>query len=112
MVGHFWQPGQHVLEISIGIDAASSATFENGVKDGSALSGLGLAYKEPVLFADGCGANGILNQVVIDLHPAVLQKDFQRLPLAQGVIHRDAHQALRQMPSGAFQAKETAPEPP
>ena len=45
----------------------------DGVNDGAEFTGVGLTDEQPVLLADGRGANGILDQVVIDLHATVLE---------------------------------------
>lgn len=52
-VGHVRQAGEHVAQVSKGIKAPAAAVFDEGVNDGAALSGVGLADEEPVLFADG-----------------------------------------------------------
>ena len=67
MVGHPGQPGQHVLEIGVGIEVPAAAGFNDGVNDGAAFSGISLAHKEPVLLADGRGPDGVFDQVVVDL---------------------------------------------
>ena len=35
-VGHRGEPGEHVAQVGVGIDAAAAATLDNGVKDGAA----------------------------------------------------------------------------
>ena len=50
-VSHGGKPGEHVTQVGMGIDAAVAATLDNGVKDGAALAGLGIAQEQPVLFA-------------------------------------------------------------
>jgi hypothetical protein len=37
-VGHEWQPGEHVAQVGVRIDAARAATLDDGVKDGAALA--------------------------------------------------------------------------
>jgi hypothetical protein len=49
-VGHVGQAREHVPKISKGVKAAASATFDEGVNDGTALTGLGIADEEPVFF--------------------------------------------------------------
>jgi hypothetical protein len=39
--GHRGEPGEHVAQVSVGIDSAAAATLDNGVKDGAALTGIG-----------------------------------------------------------------------
>ena len=43
----------------MGIDFTATATPENGVKDGAALTGCSGAAEEPVLFTDGGEADGV-----------------------------------------------------
>jgi hypothetical protein len=49
-VGGVRQPGEDVAQIGLGIDAATAAAFDDGIKDGAALADLGFADKQPVLF--------------------------------------------------------------
>src|SRR5580658_520277 len=86
MVGHSRQPGKDVAQIGVWIDASAAAGLDNGVDDCSALTGSGFSDEEPVLLADGGGANGVFDQVVIDLQPAIFQKHGQCGPLAQGIV--------------------------
>jgi hypothetical protein len=44
------QAGQHVFEVSVRINVAPPAAFDEGVDDGAALAGSGFSDKEPVLF--------------------------------------------------------------
>ena len=91
MVGHVGQAGEHVLEIIVGVNASASATFDESVKDGSAFTGVGIAHEKPVLFAQGRRTNGVLDQIVVDLHAASFQINIQRPPLTQRIINGDAH---------------------
>src|SRR5580658_8628636 len=102
------QPGQHVFEVSVGIDVAPPAAFDEGVDDGASLTGSGFSDKEPVLFSHGGGPNGVFDQVVVDLQTAIFQKEREGGPLAQSIIDGLAHQALRQMPSTGFETQEGA----
>ena len=54
-VGHRGEPGEHVAQVSLGIDAAAAATFDNGVEDSATLAGIGIAEKEPVFFPSAVG---------------------------------------------------------
>ena len=49
--GHVGQSREDVAEVGVGIDAATAAGFDDGVNDGSAFSGVGLAHEEPVLLS-------------------------------------------------------------
>ena len=59
-------------------DASAAAGFDEGEQDGAALSGLRLADEQPVLFADGGGADGVLHGVVVDLNATVFEIDEQQ----------------------------------
>ena len=80
-VGRRGQPGEHVAQIGKGIETAAPTAFDDGVDDGAALAGLRVAEEEPVLLADGGGAEGIFDQGVIDLQATILEEDEQRGPL-------------------------------
>ena len=73
-------------KVSLGIDGSSAAAFDQRVNDRPALASSGFAHEEPVLFADGGGADRVFNQVVVDLDTAIAQEDFERVPLPQSVI--------------------------
>jgi hypothetical protein len=49
-VGHLGQPGEHVFEVGVRIDASAATAFDEGVNNSAALSGIGIAHEEPVLF--------------------------------------------------------------
>jgi hypothetical protein len=83
VVGHVGQTRENIFQVSVRIEAAPPAAFEDGVDDGAALASLGVADKELVFLADGRGANGVFHQVVVDLHPAIRQINRQRVPQAQ-----------------------------
>lgn len=54
--------------------------------DRAGASGFGAAEKEPVLFADRRGANGIFDEVVFELHLGVLSVEAQLVPETEGVV--------------------------
>ena len=66
-VGHVRQTSEHIPEVSVRIDPAATAAFDDGVEDGAALAGIGFAEEEPVLFSDGSGPDRVFDQVVVDL---------------------------------------------
>ena len=49
LVGHARQAHQNVLKVGKRFHAAAAAAFDDRVEDGAAVSGVGLANKEPVL---------------------------------------------------------------
>ena len=64
-VGHRGKPGEDVAQIGVGIDAAAAATLDNSVEDGAALAGVGIAEKQPVLFAESGRPDGVFHQVIM-----------------------------------------------
>jgi hypothetical protein len=64
-VGHRGKPGEHVVEVGVGIDAAAAATLDDGVKDGAALAGIGIAEKQPVLFSQSRRPNGVFDEIIV-----------------------------------------------
>ena len=71
VVGHVREAGEDVPQIGIGVEAAAAAALNDRVNDGAVFPGPGLADKEPVLFAQGGGPDGVFHQVVVD-QPAEL----------------------------------------
>ena len=59
----------------MGIEAELAAGFQQRVVDGAGVPGFGTAEEEPVLFSDGCGTYGILDEVVVDLNLGVFGVD-------------------------------------
>ena len=58
-IGHVGQPGEDVFQISIRVEVATPAAFDDGINDGTAFTGIRIPDKEPVLLADGGGADGV-----------------------------------------------------
>ena len=61
------RPGQ----IFPGIDLLEFAGAEDGVEDGGAPTGIGVADEEKVLFPEGTGPDAIFHCIGIDVHVAV-----------------------------------------
>ncbi len=95
-VGHRGQAGEHVPEIGERVEDTPPATFDDGVDDRAAHAGLGLADEEPVLLADGGRADGVFDEIVVDLQAAIFEEEEQRGPLVQGVVDGLAHEAAGQ----------------
>ena len=72
MIGEVGQADEEVAQVDLGIKAATTAAFDYGINDGAALACFGVADEEPVLLAEGGGANGIFDPIVINLHPAII----------------------------------------
>jgi hypothetical protein len=60
------QTSQDVGEVIVGIDAAASAAEQKRVEDGAAPARVGMSDEEPALAANGGGADGVFDQVVVD----------------------------------------------
>ena len=102
MIGHVGQAAQNFAEILVRIESLSAAGFDHGVDDRAALAGVSFANEQPVFLADGRGPNRIFHEVVVDLDAAVGQINFQRAPLAQGIINRGGQRALGQLAFAGF----------
>lgn len=86
------------MEVVAGVDAQAPAVFQDGVEDGAALAGIGVAEEQPVLLSQGGGADGILDEVVVDLQPPVIAVAEQLGPEGEGVGNGTAHRAGRAVP--------------
>jgi hypothetical protein len=64
-IGHRGQAREDILKVTEGINAAPPAVFDDGVDDGAAFTGCGLAYEQPVFLAHGGGTYGIFDQIVV-----------------------------------------------
>ena len=80
-----WEPSEHVGEVRLRIDAAAPAAHDHGVDDGTAPAGIRMADEEPALPPHGRRANGILDEVVVDLEAAIAEIPDQRLVLINEV---------------------------
>ena len=54
-VGHRGEPGEHVAQVGVGIDAAAAATFDNGVEDGAAPAGMASPKNSQFFFPRAVG---------------------------------------------------------
>ena len=77
---------EDVAEVVPGVAQASLfGAADEGVEDGEAAGAVVAAGEEPVLAADGHGAQRALGVVVVDALGAVVDKDGQRRPLPQRI---------------------------
>ena len=67
VIGGLGQTSEHVTQVGEGVEATAAATLDDGVEDGAALAGVVGPEEEPVLFAEGGGADGVFDQIVVDL---------------------------------------------
>ena len=56
--GHRGQTREHVLEVSVRVEAATLGGDDERVDDRGAIAGVGVADKEPVLRPEFAGADG------------------------------------------------------
>lgn len=54
-------------------------------------------HEQPVLLADGAGADRVLDQVVVDLHATITQEDAQLRPLIEGIADGLSGEAAREV---------------
>jgi hypothetical protein len=101
-LGHRGKPGEHVAQVGAGIDAAAAATLDNGVKDGAALAGIGIAQEQPVLFPKSGGPNAVFHEVAVYLDSAIFEIDTKQRPVGKRVIDGLAKSAARQIAAGLF----------
>ena len=85
-IGHVGQSDEDILQVSIRVEVAPPAAFDDGLNDGTMFPCIRIPDKEPVFLADGDGADGVFHQVVVDLHPAVGQINVQGAPETQRII--------------------------
>ena len=94
LVGHLRELRQNIAQIVVGVDPELPAGLEQGVVDRAGLSGIGTAEEEPVLFPDSGGSNGVFDEIVVDLHFAMLGVDEKFFPEIQRVADRFAGAAF------------------
>lgn len=89
--GHGRKAFEHVGEPGFGVVAVTDGVFQQGVQDGSALTCVLAADKEPVALAHGGRAEGVFEVVVVDLDAAVGGVAVETLPECEGVGDGFAH---------------------
>ena len=103
---------QDVVEVGLGVEAAATGAFDEGVVDGGGFAGFGIADEEIVLFADGAGSDGVFDEVVVEFDPAVFQIAGEAVPLAEGIVEGLAKGAFGQVPSAGFEPEQGVFHPP
>src|SRR4029077_7508267 len=76
--------------------AVAAATLNDRVDNRTAFSRVGVSEKEPVLFSESRRSNRVLHEIVVDFNLSILEINFQRFPLTQGITDRFADAALGQ----------------
>ena len=67
------------------------------------MTGIGVTNEQPILFADSGGANGVFDEVVIDLDLTVFAVTRQAFPLIQGLGAGDTETGFGQGAVGEFE---------
>lgn len=96
-LGRVREAGEQIGQVGLGVDASAVAVADEGIKMGGAFAAFGIAHEKPVLLADRAGPDGVLDQIVVDLDPAVLEEHKEFVPLAEGVSDSFAGEALGQV---------------
>lgn len=96
---HPGQARKNVGEVFTNINFQAAAVFHNGVEDGAFATGLAVSNEQPVFLAKLGRPDGVFNQVVVDLDPAVCQIPFEILPLIESVGDGFSQFALRKYPA-------------
>jgi len=65
------------VEVTVGFDSVTATALDDRVDDGAALSGVGATEKQPVLLSKSGGADGILNEVSVDLYAGLFEINLQ-----------------------------------
>jgi hypothetical protein len=63
--------------------AAAAATFDDGVKNGAALAGRGIAEEQPILLSDSGRPNGVFHEIVVDLDATLFKIDSKQPPVGE-----------------------------
>jgi hypothetical protein len=63
--------------------AAAAATFDNGVKNGAALAGRGIAEEQPILLFDSGRPNGVFHEIVVDLDASLFKIYSKQRPVGE-----------------------------
>ena len=61
---------------------------DDGVNDRGALASIGMTNEEPVLFPDGRGPDGVLDEVIVDTGERVVVVRDEHFPVVQQVRAR------------------------
>ncbi len=98
LVRHGREALKNIFEIGAGVDVEHPAGFYQTVDHRVSLAAFLVPHEHPVLLPDRRWSDRVLDQIVVDLHFAVINISAQQLPLLEGIAQRLAHRALRQIP--------------
>ena len=89
--------------VGVGIDAAATATLNDGVEDGAALAGIGIAQEQPVLFSKSGRPNGVFHKVIVYLHSAIFEMGVVYQMTSEGRQGRALRRQAAELESAAEQ---------
>ncbi|MFT4177719.1 MAG: hypothetical protein QM627_13855, partial [Luteolibacter sp.] len=79
------QTGQDIRQVIPRIDAKTAAVFHDRIEDSGFLACGFTPDEEPVFGSELGRANGVFDEVVVDLDPPVGEPGFEMPPLVEGV---------------------------
>ena len=97
---------QDIVKVGEGGEAAAAGAGDEGVEDGGSFPGFGIADEQVVFLADGAGADGVFDEVVVEFDPAVFQITGEALSLAEGVGEGLAKLAFGEVTVAAFEPEQ------
>lgn len=89
LVVRAWQAGEDVLQVGVGFDAMHATVGHQRVDHRVAFAGFSAAHEQPGLLAHGRRSDGILDEVVIDLHLSGIHEPLQVFPLVKRVLQSE-----------------------
>ena len=90
VVGAVGQAREHIAHILVRIEAVQAAVGDERVKHRRLPTAFLAADKQPVLFADRCGTNGVFDEIGVQLHPSVTQEDAKPWPRSGQIADGEA----------------------
>lgn len=105
LVGAVWESFQELLEVAIRLEPMMAAVLDNGVEDGTTPAGFCSSDEEEVLFTNGGGSHGILDEVVINLDESIFDEDTESRPLPEGVDDGLAKEAFGEVMATFFESQ-------
>jgi len=88
---------EQFFEIIRWVDAEFAAGFHKAVDDCAGLARVGTAEEQEVLFTDGGRADGVFDEVVVDLERCVFEVQIQCVPALERIGDGIAEVALWQL---------------
>ena len=81
----------------------ATATLNDGLEDGAALAGIGIAEEQPVLFSKSGRPNGVFHKVIVYLHSAIFEMGVVYQMTSEGRQGRALRRQAAEVESAAEQ---------